>query len=110
MKNSNKTLTAQEIRNLNLNISDVLGYDYQSENGLENNYLTVNGKRVICFVSQNDRRKSFNKIRRMGLGFGWNEPLLTDEEQGIIEASKNGENPFACTIMCADPKQNVVYK
>ena len=31
----------------------------------------------------------------MGLGFGWQSPQLTDEEKGIVQASKNGENPFA---------------
>lgn len=99
MKNLNNTLTAKEIRNLNLNENDVLGFDYQWENGVDNNYLTVNGKRVISFANSKDRRKSFDKIKRMGLGLGWKASQLTDEEEGIIQAHKNGENPFAYSII-----------
>lgn len=110
MKISNSTLTAQEIRNLNLNQSDVLGFDFKWENGVDNNYLTINGERVVSFTNSRDRRKSFDKIKRMGLGLGWKVPQLTDEEKGIIQASKNGENPFAYTIICANPKMNKVVK
>lgn len=110
MKTSRNTLTATEIRNLNLKKNDSLGFDYQWENGIDNNYLTVNGKRLISFINPKDRRKSFDKIRRMGFGLGWKKPQLTDEEEGLIQASKNGENPFACTIMCANPKFNEIIK
>ena len=110
MKYSESTLTASEIRELNLCEEDVMGFDFQWENGLENNYLTINGKRVVSFINLRDRRKSFDKIKRMGLALGWKAPLLTDEEEGIIQAHKNGENPFAYSIICANPKMNEIVK
>jgi hypothetical protein len=110
MKTSNNTLTAKEIRNLNLNENDVLGLDFQWKNGIDNNYLLVNGKRTVSFANSKDSRKSFDKIKRMGLGLGWQAPQLTDEERGIIQAHKNGENPFAYSIICANPKMNKVVR
>lgn len=110
MKTSNNTLTAVEIRNLNLNENDVMGFDFQWENGIDNNYLTINGERVVSFTNSRDRRKSFDKIKRMGLALGWKAPQLTDEEEGIIQAHKNGENPFAYSIICANPKMNKVVR
>lgn len=110
MKTTNNTLTVKEIRNLNLNEKDVMGFDFQWENGIDNNYLTINGKRIVSFTNSINRRKSFDKIKRMGLALGWEKPLLTDEEQGIIQANKNGENPFAYSIICANPKMNRIVK
>jgi hypothetical protein len=110
MKAINTVLSASEIRTLNIQEGDVLGFDFQYDNGVDNNYLTVNGKRVVSFLSGRDRKKSFDKIKRMGLGFGWKAPLLTDEEEGIIQASKNGENPFAYSIICANPLMNEIVK
>jgi hypothetical protein len=110
MKTSNSTLTAKEIRNLDINENDVLGFDFQWENGVDNNYLTVNSKRVVSFINSKDRRKSFDKIKRMGLGLGWKAPQLTDEEKGIAQAAKNGENPFAYSIICANPKMNEIVR
>ena len=110
MKRLNKTLTAKEIRDLNIKENDVLGFDFQWEKGLDNYYLIVNGERVISFTNSKDRRKSFDKIKRLGFGFGWEVPQLTDEEKGIIQAHKNGENPFAYSIICANPKMNEVVR
>ena len=106
MRTSNTVLTAVEIRNLNLTESTVMGFDYEYNGGNNNDYLTANGIRIIAFSSAKDRRKSLDKIKRMGLGFGWVAPKLTDEEEGIIQASKNGENPFAYSMICANPLLN----
>jgi len=110
MKNFNKTLTAQEIRNLNLKETDVMAFDFQYENGTENNYLTINGERVISFANSIIRRKSFDKIKKIGFALGWKAPLLLDEEKGIVQAHNNGENPFAYSIICANPKMNKIVK
>jgi flagellar basal body rod protein FlgF len=110
MKTSNSTLTAAEIRNLNLNEKDIMGFDFQWENSVDNNYITINGDRVVSFTKQSDRKKSFDKIKRMGLALGWQASQLTDEEEGIIQAHKNGENPFAYSIICANPDMNEVVK
>lgn len=110
MRTLNNTLTAKEIRTLNINEMDVLGFDYQWENGVDNNYLTINGKRVISFLSWKDREKTVSKIKRMGLGLGWKAPILTDEEEGIIQAGKLGLNPFAYSIICSNPELNQIVK
>lgn len=110
MRTANNTLTANEIRALNIGKDDVLGFDFQWENGMDNNYLTVNGERIISFTTDKQRRKSYDKIRRMGFGWGWKRPIPTDEEEGIIQAHKNGENPFAYSIICANPKLNKIVK
>jgi len=110
MRTLNRVLTAKEIRSLSFNENDVMGFDYQWENGMDNNYLTINGERVVSFTNLSDRRKSYHKIKRMGFAMGWKAPILTDEEEGIIQAVKNGENPFAYSIMCANPKYNEVVK
>ena len=108
MKTSNKTLSASEIRNLNIQESDVLSYEYLWEDGVDNHYLNCNGKSIVSFSNPNARELTFNKIKRMGFGLGWKAPLLTDEENGIIQAAENGENPFAYSIMCANPAMNKI--
>jgi len=110
MRTSNRVLTAKEIRSLNLNEYDVMSYEYIYQHGEDNYYLLINGERVVTFTNSQDRKKSYFKIHRMGLAKGWEAPKLTDEEEGIIEAVKNGENPFAYTIMCANPKYNEIVK
>ena len=108
MKTLNSTLTVKEIKNLNINENDIMGFDFQWENDIDNYYLTINGKRIVSFTNCRDRRKSFDKIKRMGLALGWKAPQLTDEEEGIIQAHKNGENPFAYSIICANPIYNKI--
>jgi hypothetical protein len=110
MKTSNSVLTAAEIRNLNLNENDIMGFDFQWENGVDNNYITINGERFLSFTKESDRKKSFDKIKRMGFALGWQKPLPTDEDMGIIQAHKNGENPFAYSIICSNPSRNEVVK
>lgn len=106
----NNTLTAQQIRSLNINEMDLMSFEYIYDNDRENNYLLVNEVRVANFDSSKNRKKSFDKIKKMGLGLGWQAPQLTDEESGIIQAGLNNENPFAYTIMCADPTRNEIVR
>lgn len=106
MKPNAKVLTANEIRNLNLSENDTMSYDYLWVNGEDNYYLVINGERKVSFTTAKLQRQSFDKIRRMGFCWKWVAPKLTDEEEGIIQAAANGENPFAYTIMCANPELN----
>lgn len=108
MERISKILTAKEIRELNINKEDVLSYDYQWENGVDNHYLCINGKRIISFACWKHRKTSANKILRMGLAIGWKAPMLTDEESGMVQANENGENPFTHTAMCANPEMNEI--
>lgn len=107
MKNvATKTLTAAQIRALNLSKDTRLGYDYNSGHYL----LLADGKVIALFSNGRDRKNTKSKIQRMGLGWGWTAPIITDEDKGIIQAAKNGENPFAYTIMCANPALNEIVK
>ena len=110
MTQVNNTLTAAEIRSLNIQENDVLGFSYCWENNQDNHYLHVNGKIVVSFSNSRIQSKSYDKIRRMGLGWGWKAPLLTDEEKGIVQAAENGENPFAFSIICADSSRNGIFR
>lgn len=82
MKTINSVLTANEIRTLSLNKDDVMGYSYIHHNSIDNYYLTINGKEILSFTNPNSRRLSFEKIRRMGLG--WKAPQLTYTQRIII--------------------------
>lgn len=98
MKNLTNTITAKEIRTLNLKENDVLGFAFE-RNEIENNFLLINGKRVLNFTNSRNRQKSFNKIQRMCLGLGWSKPQLTDEEKGLIQAAELGlEFPKALVL------------
>ena len=110
MKKFNKTLTAAEIRNANIDKNSVLGKAFQWINNEKCYFLCIDGERRFCFSCENDVTKSINKIKKMGFGFGWRQPSNTDEEKGIIQAGLNGENPFAYSIICANPEYNEVVK
>lgn len=101
MKNLTKTITAKEIRTLNLKHLDVIGFEYLYENNQDNNYMLINGERVLNFTNQSDRRKSKDKIQRMSLGNGWLQPQLTDEEAGLVQAAELGLEIPKCQVIYA---------
>lgn len=106
----NNKLNKKEIESLNILESDVLGMDFQYINGVDYNFITVNKQRKIAFTKSLDRDKTFRKIKEYGFGRGWEKPLLTDEEKGIIQASENGENPFAFSMIANNTSLNGIYK
>ena len=95
MKNLSKTLTAKEIRNLSLRKEDVMGFDFESGN----HYILINRERIVSFTNRKDRQKSFDKINRMGFALGCESSQLSDEDKGLIQASKLGlEFPKALAL------------
>ena len=105
-----RVLTASEIRSMGLKDSDTMSYDYLYAGGQDCHYLVINGQNRVIFSNTKERERTYNKIKDMGFCRGWVKPLPTDEEEGIVEAAKRGENPFAYSIMCANPKYNEVVK
>ena len=105
-----KPLTAAQIRSANITEKSVLSKDFIWTDNTDCYFLCINGKRAFCFTCESNVTKSINKIKNKGLGFGWNKHQNTDEENGLIQASKNGENPFAYTIICGNPKYNKTQK
>lgn len=72
-----------------------------------NNIVFDNG---VIFQSATSREKTnlWNKLKRMGFEQHFN--FSSDEHDGIVQASENGENPFAYSIMCANPLLNEISK
>lgn len=57
--------------------------------------------------SSNEKRNLWNKLKRMGFVQHYN--FSSDENDGIVQASKNGENPFAFSIICANTSLNGIF-
>lgn len=64
--------------------------------GMEYRILFDNG---VYFDSPNSReqRKLYDKLMRLGFERHYN--FSSDEMDGLVQASLNGENPFACTTI-----------
>lgn len=91
-----RIMKASEIRTLGIKKQDVMGYDYYNDGWEEYpNKLVINGKVVASFRKTSDRKNSFNKIKRMGLGLGWSSGCISDEDLGLS---------------LADPKEVFNYK
>lgn len=68
-----------------------------------NNIVFDNG---VVFQSASSREKTnlWNKLKRMGFEQHYN--FSSDETDGLVQASLNGENPFAYSIICANTSLN----
>jgi len=90
METKNKPLTASEIRNLNLKKESTYSFAYWSTSdrkGEEQLILTTDGNEVtIYFDNWRDMKTTVNKMRKMGLCWGWVKPIPTDEEKGLAAA------------------------
>lgn len=73
----------------------------------DNGILFDNG---VKFISATSREQSilWRKLSRMGYIQHYN--FNSDENDGIVQAGLNGENPFAFSMICADPRKNGIYK
>ncbi len=100
MEKLTKTITVAEIRNANIKKSSTLSKYFQWVNNKECYFLRIDGEVKYCFNSDNALTKSINKIKKLGLGLGWIQPSNTDEENGLIQAGLNGEDPFRFSIIC----------
>lgn len=72
-----------------------------------NDILFDNG---VTFTSASPResRNLWNKLERMGFERHYN--FSSDEMDGLAEAGRIGENPFAFSIICSNTKFNGIYK
>jgi hypothetical protein len=68
-----------------------------------------NGAKLV-FINDSITRGKVFRILKHELFYEQDFNFQSDETEGIIQASQNGENPFACTIMCANPLLNEVCK
>jgi hypothetical protein len=72
-----------------------------------NNIVFDNG---VTFTNETSREQTnlWNKLKRMGFEQHYN--FSSDENEGLVEAGRRGENPFAYSMICADTKRNGIYK
>jgi hypothetical protein len=90
MNTYTNTITAAEVRNLNLNAKDVLSFDHLNGAHL----ITVNGTPAMSFANAADRAKSKAKIQRMGFALGTTENDLGEVETGVL----TGKGSYATVI------------
>lgn len=90
MKTYTNTITAAEVRNLNLTATDVLSFDHLNGAHL----ITVNGTPAMSFTNAADRVKSKAKIQRMGLALGTTEKELGEIETGVL----TGKGSYATVL------------
>lgn len=71
-----------------------------------NNILFDNG---VILDSQNSREKTnlWNKLKRMGFEQHYN--FNSDEFDGLVQTDQLGENPYAFSIICSNPKLNGIF-
>jgi hypothetical protein len=72
--------------------------------------LDIVFKNGVVFTSETSRQRKtlWNKLQRMGYNRGYN--FSSDEFDGICQAAQLGENPFAYSIICANPSLNEICK
>lgn len=63
---------------------------------------------VFNTTSSKSNNKLWNKLLKMGFDRHYN--IQSDETDGLVQAAENGENPFAFSVICADPSQNGIFK
>jgi hypothetical protein len=97
MLQSNKTLTASQIRSLDITFDTWLAFDFENDTY----FLLADRKRIASFESRKAQLATYNKARKMLFGYGGNSISEgpNEEERGIIEAINNGENPFSGTTI-----------
>jgi hypothetical protein len=61
---------------------------------------------VLTSATSREKETLWNKLTRMGYEQVTN--TSSDEFDGLVQAAQIGENPFECTIMCANPELNEV--
>lgn len=73
----------------------------------DNGILFDNG---VSFISTTSKEQTllWRKLARMGYRQHYN--FKSDEIDGLVQAGKNGENPFAFSLICADPSKNGIFK
>ncbi len=95
-----RTTTAAQIRTANP----------QGEMSLVSGTLDIVFKNGVIFTSETYRQRQvlWNKLLRMGYDRCYN--FSSDEFDGVCQAAQLGENPFAYTIICANPSLNEICK
>jgi len=105
-----KNVTIKAVKTLveSHNASGTITSSYIYKNGVDNYNIHFSNGVVMTFESSLIQSKVFRTLKHE-LGFAQDFNFTTDEDAGIIQASKNGENPFAFSMICANTKLNGIY-
>jgi hypothetical protein len=63
---------------------------------------------IFTSATSRDNTNLWNKLLRMGFNRHYN--FQSDEIDGLVQASQNGENPFAFSIICSNTSLNGIFK
>jgi hypothetical protein len=69
------------------------------------NQIVFDNGVVLTSASSRLNDKLWRKLEALGYQAHGNDNQ-SDEVEGLVQASLNGENPFQCTVMCANPSLN----
>jgi hypothetical protein len=105
-----KNVTIKAVKKLveSNNASGKITCSYIYKNGVDNYNIHFSNGAVLTFESSLIQGRVFRTLKHE-LYFEQDFNFLTEEDEGIIEASKNGENPFAFSIICANTSLNGIY-
>ena len=105
-----KNITIKAVKKLveSNNANGKITCSYIYKNGLDNYNIHFSNGVVLTFESSLIQGKVFRTLKH-DLGFAQDFNFFTEEDAGIIQASQNGENPFAYSIICANTSLNGIY-
>lgn len=91
------------------NASGSITCSYIYENGKNNHNIHFSNGAKLTFENSSISGKVF-RILKHELLFEQNFNWQSDEHDGIIQAAQLGENPFAFSIICANPNFNGTFQ
>lgn len=98
---SNIMTTASQIRKANPQGKMTMDYNGTHQIIFDNGV-------IFTSASSRDNTNLWNKLLRMGFNRHYN--FSSDEIDGLVQASQNGENPFAFSIICSNTSLNGIFK
>ena len=79
---------------------------YIFENGKDNHMIHFSNGAKLTFEDSRTSGKVF-RILKHELCYAQDYNWQSDETDGLVQASKLGENPFNFTMLCSNPNLNV---
>ena len=106
-----KRITVKSVKNLvsQSMASGKITQSYFYKNEKDNYIIHFSNGVELTFENSLNCGKVF-RILKHELMFEQDFNFSSDESDGIVEASKRGENPFAFSLICANTALNGIYK
>jgi hypothetical protein len=106
-----KKVTVNAVKNLvkENNCAGLITMSYLYENGKDNHNIHFSNGTKLTFENSLTAGKVF-RILKHELMFAQNYNWQSDEHDGIVQAAQLGLNPFAYSVICANPAMNGIFK